>query len=186
MNELADDFYEQIKPRLYERIGKELRLARRVLDVGCGSCELVKYLAQTYCQEVTGVDISSGGFPPSQDSGDGARFRCIKKDGASLDFIQDANVDTVVTMWALHEMEHHREILAEAHRVLRVGGEMLVVDFPRDSLAQKLWNENYYSLEDVKRLLLKAGFCEIRGELIEQDQIMWIVGHRASLQFVEK
>ena len=54
--------YEKIKPRLHRRIGRELRLAHRVLDLGCGSCELVRYLADAYEQQVTGVDISSGSF----------------------------------------------------------------------------------------------------------------------------
>ena len=57
-----DDFYERIKPRLHERIGRELRLARRVLDLGCGSCDLVRYLAETCHQEVIGVEIVPDSF----------------------------------------------------------------------------------------------------------------------------
>jgi len=30
---LSDNFYDKIKPRLYQRVGKELRLAYRVLDL---------------------------------------------------------------------------------------------------------------------------------------------------------
>ena len=42
---LGEDFYKRMKPRLHKRIGRELRLARHVLDFGCGSCDLVRYLA---------------------------------------------------------------------------------------------------------------------------------------------
>jgi cyclopropane fatty-acyl-phospholipid synthase-like methyltransferase len=56
---LSDNFYDKIKPRLYQRVGKELRLAYRVLDLGCGACELARYLSETYGQKVTGVDISA-------------------------------------------------------------------------------------------------------------------------------
>ena len=62
-NTIPNNFYERIKPRLHRRIGREVRLARRVLDLGCGSCDLVQYLAGTYGQEIAGVDISDGSFP---------------------------------------------------------------------------------------------------------------------------
>jgi len=170
---LPENFYEKIKPRLHRRIGRELRLARHVLDLGCGSCELVRYLADTYHQKVTGVDISSGSFPKGRHLNKGVRIRCIRKDAARLDFVRDGAIDAVVTMWALHEMKRPKAILAEAHRILRPGGEMLVVDFPRGSLAQRLWNENYYRPDDLEGFLAEAGLAEIRVRLIEQGQVMW-------------
>ncbi len=62
VEKLTDNFYEKIKPRLYQRVGRELRLAYRVLDLGCGTCELAEFLSETYRQKVTGVDISANGF----------------------------------------------------------------------------------------------------------------------------
>ena len=174
--------YEEIKPSLHRRIGKELRLARRVLDVGCGSCDLVRYLADTYQQQVTGVDIGSGSFPRRRVSRNGVRFRCIRRDAARLAFVADCSVDAVVMMWALHEMDHPDSILAEARRVLRPGGEVLIVDFPRGSLAQKLWNEDYYRPEEVKRLLVDAGFADIQTRLIEQQQVLWARGYQPPVE----
>ena len=40
----SENFHNEINPRLYRRIGRESRLARYVLDLGYGSCELVQYL----------------------------------------------------------------------------------------------------------------------------------------------
>ena len=173
-----DNFYDQIKPCLYQRIGRELRLARRVLDLGCGSCELVKYLADAYCQEVTGVDISSAGFPPSQQSPQGVHFRCLRRDAARLDFVSDRSVDALVIVWALHEITRPQAIFEEGRRVLRPGGEILIVDFPKDSLAQKLWDENYYRPDEVKELLKRAGFREVRVHLIQQEQLIWARGYQ--------
>ena len=144
--QLPDNFYEQIKLRLHKRIGQEVRLARRVLDLGCGSCDLVRYLASAYDQEVTGA--------------------------------ADGSADAVVSMWALHEMEKPRAILGEARRVLRPGGEIFVIDFPRDSLALRLWNEDYYRPDEVKTLLQETGFEKIQVHLIEQGQVMWARGYR--------
>jgi ubiquinone/menaquinone biosynthesis C-methylase UbiE len=174
----SENIYEKMKPRLHRRIGRELRLAGRVLDLGCGSCDLVRYLAATYKQQITGVDISSGSFPRRRVSSNGVRFRCLRRDAARLGFAAARSVDAVVMMWALHEMSHPGAILAEARRVLRPGGGVLIVDFPRGSVAQKLWNEDYYRPEEVKRLLVDAGFTDIRARLIEQQQVLWARAHQ--------
>ncbi|MDY6914138.1 MAG: class I SAM-dependent methyltransferase [Planctomycetota bacterium] len=175
---LSDDFYEKIKSRLHQRIGRELRLAGRILDLGCGACDLVQYLARAYRQKVTGIDISDHTFPKRRHTSDGRRFQCIRKNAKQLSFVKSASVDAVVSMWAFHEMEHPETILAEARRSLRPGGELLIVDFPKNSLAQKLWDERYYQPEELGRLLKKIEFKAIRVRLIEQKQIIWARGFR--------
>ena len=172
------DFYEKVKPRLHRRIGRELRLAGRVLDVGCGSCDLVQYLAQTYHQDVTGVDISSKSFPRRSRSSRGGRVHCIGKDARHLDFTRDEAIDAVVTMWALHEISHPLDMLREAWRVLRAGGELLVVDFPKDSLADRLWGEDYFRPRQVAKMLQDTGFNHSASRLIEKGQILWAKGYR--------
>jgi ubiquinone/menaquinone biosynthesis C-methylase UbiE len=180
---LPDNFYERIKPRLHRRIGREVRLARRVLDLGCGSCDLVRHLASAYLQEVIGVDICEDSFPTQQHTQTGNYFRCRKGDAAKMSFATNESVDAVVTMWALHEMANPRNILQETHRVLRPGGEIFVIDFPKHSLAQRLWNEDYYKPEELKTLLQEAGFEKTEVRLVEQEQIMWARGyHRAFTQ----
>ena len=175
---LKKNFYDRIKPRLYRRIGHELRLAGRVLDLGCGACELVQHLAQVYGQRVTGVDISSADFPKQPRSSGNSRIHCIREDATHLDFAADESVDAVVVMWALHEMKHAKRILREARRVLRPGGEILIVEFPRDSLAQRLWDEDYYTSEELAAMLDKAGYQETTARLIERRRLIWARGFR--------
>ncbi|MBN2455270.1 MAG: class I SAM-dependent methyltransferase [Sedimentisphaerales bacterium] len=177
---LPDNFYDKIKPRLYQRVGKELRLAFRVLDLGCGACELAQYLSETYAQKVTGVDISADSFSDKRNVAKKTkRIRCIGKDAARLNFIRNEAIDAVIISWALHEMENPHAVLQEAHRVLRPGGKILVVEFPRNSLAQKLWNENYYTSKELAGFLRKAGFKDIRAKQIEHKQILWVTGFRS-------
>jgi ubiquinone/menaquinone biosynthesis C-methylase UbiE len=178
---LSDNFYDEIKPRLHERIGQELRGAKRVLDLGCGACELVRYLSEAYGQKVTGVDISASNFPNNRNiTKNSKRIRCIRKDAARLTFIRNETIDAAIIFWALHEMKNSQAVLHETHRVLRPGGEVLVVEFPRNSLAQKLWNENYYTSKELTGSLRKAGFKDIRAKLIENKQILWINGYRGT------
>jgi ubiquinone/menaquinone biosynthesis C-methylase UbiE len=177
---LSDRFYEGIKPRLYQRVGRELRLAYRVLDLGCGACELAQYLSNTYGQKVTGVDISADRFPNKRNISNNIKhIRCIRKDAAQLDFVRNERMDAAIIFWALHEMTNPQAILREAYRVLRPGGKLLVVEFPRNSLAQKLWNEDYYTSRQLTGILRKAGFADIKAKRIEHNQILWVTASRS-------
>ena len=181
---LSDEFYEEIMPRLHRRIARELRGAGRVLDLGCGACELARFLVNRYGKEVTGVDVTDGGFPDPEQMDDRARrhLRCIKADARRLEFLEDEVADAAVAKWALHEMDRPREILEEVRRVLRVGGELLIVDFPRDSLARRLWNEEYYAPKEVSEILERSGYEHVSTSLIEQRQVIWAKGFRAGAE----
>jgi ubiquinone/menaquinone biosynthesis C-methylase UbiE len=178
---LGENFYDKIKPRLHQRVGRELRSAYHVLDLGCGACELAGYLSETYNHKVTGIDISSDSFPKRRNvTKNTRRIRCIRKDAVRLTFIRDETIDATIIFWALHEMKNSQAILQEAHRVLRPGGKILIVEFPRNSLAQKLWNESYYTIKELTGFLCKAGFKDIRAKRIEHKQILWVTGFRSN------
>jgi len=131
-------------------------------------------LHQRYKQRVTGVDINDASFP-TRDVTARARgpLRCVKANAERLGFLREGSVDAAVSVWALHEIDDPLALLHEAHRVLRPGGEMLVVDFPRGSLAQTLWNERYYSPSEVGRMLGRTGFKNVRVKTIERGQVLW-------------
>ena len=76
-------------------------------------------------------------------------------------------------------MTHYQAILQETYRVLRSGGKILIVEFPRNSLAQKLWNENYYTSKELTASLRKADFKDIQAKRIEHKQILWVTGFRS-------
>ena len=64
-------------------------------------------------------------------------------------------IDAAIIFWALHEMKNAQAILQETYRVLRPGGKVLVVEFAHNSLAQKIWNENYYTIKELTGSLRK-------------------------------
>jgi len=180
VSNLPQDFYERIKDDLRERIAGELHSARRILEMGCGSCELVRFLAEESGPRVIGVDIADGNFP--DDSGLAEGIECRKADAGHLDFIPNGAFDAVVSVYALHEMEKPLEILTEANRVLRTGGEVLLVDFPRHSLAEELWHEDYYTVREVAEMLREAGFPNADATVISQGQLIWARAFKPSRQ----
>lgn len=168
---VSNTFYETYKPRLQRRIERELHAARRVVDVGCGDCGLAGFLAQGDDREVIGVDIRDGRFPKEPDPA-GYR-RCLEADARSLGFLSKGSVDAVVSVWALHELAAPMAVLREARRILRPGGEILIVDFPRGSLAQRLWDERYYTTTEVASMLKRAGFARVEAKRIARRQLTW-------------
>ncbi len=177
--DLPDDFYEKIHAKLQQRIYEELRGASDVVDIGCGDCGLARYLvAADEGWRVTGVDSGAAKIAETEEAvaaSDGC-LRCIEGDAAHLDFLADAVVEAAVMTRALHEMDEPAEVLAEVRRVLRPGGKLLIVDFPRDSLAQRLWDEDYFTPDEVEAMLRSAGYGEVAVSLIERGQIIWATG----------
>jgi len=129
---------------------------------------------------VIGVDIIDEGFPDlhRSESRTRALLRCVKADGQELSFLQDGEVDAVVMMWALHELARARAVLAETRRALRAGGKLLIVDFPHRSLAKRLWDEHYYTPQQVSRLLTITGYADTSVRLVARRQVLWAKGIR--------
>lgn len=175
---LPKTFYQTCKPRLERRIARALRSARRVVDIGCGNCHLATFLAEEGGREVIGVDIRDGHFPEEPDPK--GRRQCVKADARRLDFLPTGTADAVVSVWALHELGAPMAVLREAKRVLRPGGEILIVDFPRGSLAQRLWDEGYYTTGQVKDMLRRAGFARVEARRYARKQLTWAHAFRPS------
>jgi len=171
-------FYHTCKPRLQRRIARELRSARSVADLGCGDCELASLLCDLDGHQVIGVDLSDKHFPKKPDRK--RRRRCMRADARGLDFVSTGTTDAVVSVSALHEFETPMAVLREARRILRPGGEILIVDFPRGSLAQRLWNENYYTTGKVGEMLKRVGFVRVQARRIARKQLTWARGFKAS------
>ena len=174
---VPDTFYQTYRPHLHRRIARELGPARRVVDIGCGDCTLAGILSKVAQQEVTGVDLDGHGFP--RQSGPARKRRCVEADARSLGFLARSSVDAVVSVWALHEFAGPMAALREARKILRPGGEILIVDFPRGSLAQRLWNERYYTTGEVGDMLKRAGFVRVESRRIARRQLTWARGFKA-------
>jgi ubiquinone/menaquinone biosynthesis C-methylase UbiE len=150
------------------------RAERRLLDLGCGTGTLAILLRQTQAGGlITGVDIDGAMLFQAQ--------RKAQRSHTSLALVQgrvevlphaDGSFDTVVSSLVLHHLNRPQKLAAlrEAHRVLRVGGELHIADFgPPDTFASRLVSHFTRLFEEVAdnidgllpELMASAGFERI-------------------------
>ncbi|MCD2191914.1 methyltransferase domain-containing protein [Actinomycetospora endophytica] len=162
------------------------------LDVGCGNgalaCELAARIGPS--GSVTGVDPSPAMLALAADSvppDGGATVRVRAGDASGLPF-PDASFDVLTAVQVYEYVPDMPGALAEAHRVLRAGGRLLVLDTDWDSLVwhssdvgrmQRIltaWDEHVadpHLPRRLGRLLHDAGFTVTRREVLP----MLNVGH---------
>lgn len=121
----------------HARIGPD----ERVLDVGCGTGTFAKRLVdRTPAQHVVGVDISAGMLAEARRKvGPAPNARFVAARAEALPFEAGA-FDVVVTASALHYAERPEAAIAEAARVLRPGGRLVVLDWDRGRPQMALLN----------------------------------------------
>jgi SAM-dependent methyltransferase len=99
------------------------RVGSRVLDLGCGSGELVRALTASGLR-VTGCDISPQMLRHARDRGGCAGWVRLAPDWRRLPFASGA-FDVVVATTVLEYVDEPVAVLRECARVLRPGGVML-------------------------------------------------------------
>jgi ubiquinone/menaquinone biosynthesis C-methylase UbiE len=116
--------------RLLRDVGAYPLGARRVLDIGCGEGDsLATVLAAGGPADVAGIDFDAARLDRARDRVRPGRFE--EADGASLPFADD-EFDLALLFTVLSSVRGETDraaICAEARRVVRPGGGVLVYDF---------------------------------------------------------
>jgi ubiquinone/menaquinone biosynthesis C-methylase UbiE len=111
----------------------------RILEIGVGSGLNLPFYGNAV-REVIGVDPSPTllGMARARDSSLPFQLTVIEGVGEHIP-LRDHSVDTVVTTWSLCSVRDPIEVLREARRVLRSGGQMLFVEHGRSPDAGVRW-----------------------------------------------
>ncbi len=107
-------------------LGRGLRRAEVVLDVGCGTGWLAAGLRRCGLGRVIGVDLSAGMLGNARAAG---AWPLVRADGGRLP-IADRSVDVVVGRGVLHHLPEVASSLTEWRRVLRPGGTVVLSSEP--------------------------------------------------------
>lgn len=144
----------------------ELGAAGRVLDIGCGPGQVALLIAERIDgTEVVGIDLARHMLEVAQQRRAGsaveARVSFELADAKGLPYPDNA-FDTVCSNTILHHIPDPRPFLAEAGRVLKPGGALLVRDLfrPRDpATVDALVREHAAQANPTQRELFRASLC---------------------------
>lgn len=128
-----------------------------VIEVACGSGQGLGYLAR-HAKSVIGGDISDDVLVPARAHyGDTVQIDTI--DAMKLPYA-DASADTILMFEALYYVPDAKKFFAEAARILRPGGHLLIVSANRDlyDFNPSPYSHVYYSLSALNDLLPEYGF----------------------------
>jgi ubiquinone/menaquinone biosynthesis C-methylase UbiE len=146
--------------RMYQRyrMVADQAAGKRVLEVGCGAGQGLGYVAQQ-ARSVVGGDYTASllGIAQTQYAG---RIPLLRLNGHSLPFA-GASFDLVVILEAIYYLENARQFLAEARRVLDVGGALVVGTVNKDwsEFAPSPFSTRYLSAPELNQMLLNEGFA---------------------------
>jgi ubiquinone/menaquinone biosynthesis C-methylase UbiE len=151
---------------------------RRILDLGCGTGSTTLMLKQAFPDaEVVGLDLSPYmlvmGDRKAREAGVEIAWVHAKAEATGLD---DESFDVVAASLLFHETPEAiaRAILKESYRLLRVGGEVLILDGHQHTLRDNPWmmdifEEPYlqeYARGSVDAWMGAAGFGAVQTEQV--------------------
>lgn len=126
--------FKILRKKVIARINK-LNPTGRLLDVGCGSGNLIVQIADKFPNlELIGLDISAEILDRAKMRADEKQKEIDFKEGSveKLPFSDD-HVDFIVSTLSLHHWINPQKAFQEIYRVLKKGGIALIFDFRRDS-----------------------------------------------------
>lgn len=155
------------------------RAVGRVLDVGCGTGNLLPLLAESGARvdAYTGIDPALAMLRIAREKLRASAIRggVLAATAEALPFA-DGAFDTAISASTLHDWSDPHAGIAEIRRVLRPGGELLLLDWHRDPLPMRLLNawmrlaragyRRMYARREMEAALAAAGFrvaAEARG-----------------------
>lgn len=182
----AEEYFNTVAGRLgknhcpgrsWEAIGHMLfRLIPRVriADLGAGEGVISQLLARraefVHCIDNSPKMVEFGRKLAEQHGIRNLEYKLGDIDDVPL---PDASVDIALLSQALHHSPHPERALAEAHRILKPGGQIVILDLRRHTFekARELYADYWlgFSENALAEMLAKAGFRSVTIEIVARE-----------------
>ncbi len=148
---------EQLVDKLLEMVPDK---HGNILDVACGKGATTERLLRHYSPtDVVGINLSSGQLAECRKKVPECRFEHM--DATALEF-PEASWDNMICVEAAFHFDTRTEFLAEAHRVLRPGGRLVLSDMVLSPWSRAQPPGNWVrDITAYKEQLLQIGFEDV-------------------------
>jgi ArsR family transcriptional regulator len=144
-----------------------------VADLGCGTGQLAELIAPFVCR-VIAIDDSAAMLSAARRRLTGFTNVDVRSGRLESLPVEDASVDAALLFLVMHYVPEPGDAVAEAHRVLKPGGRLLIVDMmphDREDLLHEMghvWRG--FSEAEVSRMLADCGFDSVRFHPLPADE----------------
>jgi ubiquinone/menaquinone biosynthesis C-methylase UbiE len=143
---------------------------QKLLEVGCGSGAVSKYIAKKYLLNVTGTDIDPEQVQLARENiNDIPNIHFLEADATNLPF-QDNDFDIVLSFGVMHHISNWLDALKEIRRILRPGGYFIYFDVLYPKWVAKIgksFKHNYgiTTIDDLNSFIRKSNLSTIHSSL---------------------
>ncbi len=167
-----EPLYQKIIATLDNNSSSYIRTGSRVLDIACGTGEVITRLAQHFpAASCTGIDITPAMVAKAKEKTKLLPNASITEGNATAIPFENELFDVIVCSEAFHHFWEPEHALAEMYRVLKKDGTLLIADPGRDSITQKVifgffgpiveTLKHIYTKKELQTLLTQSGFTTV-------------------------
>jgi ubiquinone/menaquinone biosynthesis C-methylase UbiE/biotin operon repressor len=145
-----------------------------VADLGAGEGTLSQLLAQR-AKHVIAIDNSEKMVTFGQSLARDHKLPNLEYRLGDIESppIDDASVDLAIFSQALHHANHPEKAIAEAHRILKPGGRLIILDLLQHTFekARELYFDSWLGFSEVElvRMISEAGFQDTETVVVDRE-----------------
>lgn len=129
--------------------------AKKVLDIATGTGDLAIAIAKATDAQITGFDLSAGmleiGRKKVKEQNLDSRIEMIQGDAENMPF-EDNSFDCITVAFGVRNFENLKKGLTEIHRVLKPGGQFIILEFSQPESFPMKQLYGFYSRQILPRV----------------------------------